>query len=360
MSEGATIVGQILLGLVLLTGGAEVLIQGASRAAARLGVSKLLVGLTVVAFGTSAPELGVSLMAALRGEADLALGNVVGSNIYNVLLILGASALLTPLSVSLTLVRIDMPIMLATSLLLGWMARDGRVTRGEGCLLVLAMFGYLYRIYQEGREGLGDDVEDVSSSSWKGDVAWVLCGLGLLVLGTDLFVSGATGMARALGVSELVIGLTIVAAGTSMPETATSVLAAWRGERDLAVGNIVGSNIFNILSVLGIAATVAPSGVSVAPAALQFDLPVMLAVALALLPLAATGARITREEGAFFLLWYAGYLWFLVEAARGRPELPGLRTMLIWGLPALCLLTLGFDRWRSGGIATTGGEPEAA
>ena len=251
-------------GFVLLVIGAEVLVRGAARLAARFGISPLIIGLTVVAFGTSAPEMAVSTQSAFLGQGDIAIGNVIGSNIFNVLFILGLSALITPLLVSRQLVRLDVPIMIAAGFLAWLLAMDGSYSRLDGLILftcIIIYTGYLIisslKAWQAGK---AIEVDDEYSSqinphrfAWLINSAYILVGLVLLVVGSNLLVSGAVSLAQALGLSELVIGLTIIAAGTSLPELATSLLAAWKGERDIAVGNIVGSNLFNLLAVLGLA-----------------------------------------------------------------------------------------------------------
>ena len=279
----------LIAGLVLLVAGAEVLVRGAAKLAAQFGIPPLVIGLTVVAFGTSAPETAVSVQSALNGSGDLAIGNVVGSNIANVLLILGVTALVAPLVVSRQLIRLDVPIMIGASLVTFGLAWDGELSRFDGTLLfagVLAYTGFL--IYSARKDKGGDDDEFAKEFgldeapkpyAWAINLGLIIAGLVLLVVGSNFLVEGAVQLARALGLSELVIGLTVIAIGTSLPELATSIIAAFKGERDIAVGNIVGSNIFNLLLVLGGTAVLAPAGIAVAPAAISFDLPVMTAVA---------------------------------------------------------------------------------
>jgi cation:H+ antiporter len=343
------------LGVALLVGGAELLVRGAARLARALGLSPVVIGLTVVAFGTSAPELAISLQSARAGQADIALGNAVGSNIFNVLLILGLSATLRALSVSARLVRLDVPLMAATALLLCALAWDGRVSRLDGALLALGLAGYVgWTIVQSRRESAAtlrayEEEYGAQQGSSLVNVGLLALGLVLLVQGSRLLLEAAVTLARGLGMSELVIGLTIVAAGTSLPEVATSVLATLRGERDIAVGNVVGSNIFNVLAVLGLTSLVNPAGVPVAPAALAFDLPVMLAVSLACLPIFASGHRIDRWEGALFLFYYVAYTTYLVLAAQHHDLLPAFNAaMLAFALPltALTLAVLGWRAWR--------------
>ena len=266
-------IAMLVVGFLALVGGAELLVRGASKLAAALGISPIVIGLTVVAFGTSAPELAVSVRAALfEGQADIALGNVVGSNIFNVLGVLGLSAAVASLVVAQRLVRLDVPIMIGASLLAFALALDGRVGRIDGALMLALGIGYTVLTVRLGRrESRAVEAEyarEFGERSKAGghlvNAGLVLAGLALLVVGANWLVDGASAIARAFGVSELLIGLTVVAAGTSLPELATSVIAAVRGERDIAVGNVVGSNIFNLFIVLGASALAAPEGVAVA------------------------------------------------------------------------------------------------
>jgi cation:H+ antiporter len=308
-------------GLVLLVLGGDWLVRGSSRLAAKAGLSPLVIGLTLVAFGTSAPEVATSVAAAFTNRGDIALGNVVGSNSFNVLFILGMSALITPLVVQQKLIRIDVPLMVAASLLMWWMARDGVIGQFEGGVLLACLFGYIALCFLSARAEPAPVQEEyerefgISKPArvplWR-DLMLIAGGLFLLVVGSGWLVEGASAIAAALGASELVIGLTIVAAGTSLPEVATSAIAAWKGERDIAVGNVVGSNIFNIFCVLGICGTVSPDGVPVAAAALQFDIPVMVGAAALCIPFFVTGARLSRLEGTLMLLAYFSYLGYLI------------------------------------------------
>jgi cation:H+ antiporter len=347
------------LGLIALVGGAELLVRGASKLALSFGISPLVVGLTVVAFGTSAPEMAVSVQSAWSGQVDIALGNVVGSNIFNVLFILGASALIVPLVVHQQIIRQEVPVMIGASLLLWAMAADGGISRWEGLLLASLIVGYTIVIIRQSRRETAairaeyDEAFEGGAQAW--DTHWgvqillILAGLALLVLGSNWLVEAAVAFAKYLGVSELVIGLTIVAAGTSLPEVATSILAAIRGERDIAVGNAVGSCIFNILAVLGISASVAPGDLVVAPAMLAFDLPVMIAVAVACLPIFFTGHLIARWEGALFLAYYAAYTAYLILDASGHDAQAGFSAVLggfVLPLTALTLLVLSGRHWK--------------
>jgi cation:H+ antiporter len=326
------------LGLVALVAGAELLVRGASRLSLSFGISPLVVGLTVVAFGTSAPEMAVSVQSAWSGQVDIAIGNVVGSNIFNVLLILGASALITPLVVNQQLIRQEVPVMIAVSLLLWALAADGGIGRWDGVLLLSLVVAYTVLLIRQSRressavraeydEAFAAQPENWDSH-WGVQLLLVVGGLALLVLGSRWLVEAAVAFAQYLGVSELVIGLTIVAAGTSLPEVATSILAAIRGERDIAVGNVVGSNIFNILAVLGLSATVAPTSLTVSPAVLAFDLPVMVAIAVACLPIFFTGNLIARWEGLLFLAYYVAYTAYLIMLATRHDALGPFSTVM--------------------------------
>ena len=351
-----------VIGLAALVLGAELLVRGASRLALAFGISPLVVGLTVVAFGTSAPELAVSVQSAWAGRVDIALGNVVGSNIFNVLFILGASALIVPLAVHRQVIRQEVPILIGASLLLWALAAQGGITRPEGLLLTALVILYTWVLIRQSRretaaaqaqtEAEHADALAAPAADWRGhwsvQLLLILAGLALLVLGARWLVEAAVNFARLLGVSEVVIGLTIVAAGTSLPEVATSILAALRGERDIAVGNAVGSNIFNILAVVGISAAVAPEALAVAPALLHFDLPVMVAVAIACLPVFFSGSRIARWEGALFLGLYAAYAGYLILHATGHPALADYRAALGLAVPliAITLLVLAARHWQ--------------
>lgn len=344
-------------GLVLLVVGAEILVRGASKLAALFGISPLVIGLTVVAFGTSAPETAVSVQAALSGSGDLALGNVIGSNIANVLLILGLAALIAPLTVSRQLIRLDVPIMIGVSLLAWGLAANGSLGRIDGALLFLGVVLYtafmvVSSLRSSRSEAAADDATGTTAAatdsggrrSWLRHPVFIVAGLVLLVTGSDFLVTGATTLALALGLSELVIGLTVVAVGTSLPELATSILAAIRGERDIAVGNVVGSCIFNLLCVLGLSALVAPQAIAVSTASLAFDFPVMVAVSLACLPIFFTGFRIERWEGALFVAYYVAYTAYLVLFSTGQSAADALgHAMLFYVLPltAVTLAVLG-------------------
>lgn len=331
----------LLVGLVVLVAGGELLVRGGSGLGRAFGLSPLLVGLTVVAFATSAPELAVSTGAALSGAPGLAVGNVVGSNITNVLLVLGLAALVLPVCVRGQLLSTDVPVMIAASVLLLLLALDGTVSRLDGVVLVVALVVYVALSVRQTRRRVGAGTGDRKMRSRPlVDVARVVVGVGLLVLGARLLVSAATTIAEAAGISDLVIGLTVVAIGTSLPEAATSVIAALRGERELAIGNVVGSSIFNVGAVTGITASVAPGGVPVDPAAIRFDIPVMVAVAVALLPVIFTHGEIARWEAIVFLAYYAAYVSYLLLDADDHDALPAFSGVLVWFVLPLTAVTL--------------------
>lgn len=337
-------------GLALLIVGAEWLVRGASRLAAKIGISPLVVGLTVVAFGTSSPELAINIQAALAGQAEIAVGNVVGSNIFNILVIVGLSAVITPLVVHQQLIRLDVPLMIGLSLLTYLFALDGLLSTLEGFFLFGGLAAYIiFLIRQSRRESAEIEQEYVQEYSKPSEVGWrpwavniglALVGLGLLVLGARWLVESAVSVARWLGLSELVIGLTIVAAGTSLPEVATSVAAAVKGERDIAVGNAVGSSIFNLLSVLGLSSIIVPGGIPVSEAALGFDMPIMIIISVAALPLFFTGNRIDRWEGWVFLATYVAYTTYLILDAVEHDALHLFNTVVLWFALPLILITL--------------------
>jgi cation:H+ antiporter len=346
-----------IAGLGLLIAGGELLVRGASGIAAAAGVSRLVIGLTIVSVGTSAPEMLVSVYASVTGNPDIAVANVVGSNIFNVLFILGACAVLRPLVVASQLIRIDVPVMVAVMFLLLALARDGTIGRWDGLLLLGGAMAYMVVLLRQGRrdEVLRQEAPGLAGPAhtparvWARNGVLVAVGLGLLILGARWLVDGAASMARALGVSDVIIGLTIIAAGTSLPEVATSVLATLRGERDIAIGNVIGSNIFNILGILGLSGLVAATPLAVHASVVDFDLPVMIAVAAACLPLFFTGNELKRWEGAVFLAYYGAYLAYLVMASSQHDALPVFsRTMLLFVAPiTLLTVTVAATReWR--------------
>lgn len=337
----------VIAGLVLLIAGGEALVRGASTLATRVGISPLVVGLVVVSAATSAPELAVTVGAVVRGEPDLAVGNVVGSNIANILLILGISAIISPLVIKRQLVRFDIPVMVGLSVVLVVVSLDGRIDLLDGVLLFAGLAFHAVMSIVVGRREVSratDSPDTLPLNStpvplWLAGVL-LLVGIGLLVLGAQLLVDGAVSIATGLGVSSLVVGLTVVAIGTSLPELATSIVALRRGERDMAVGNIVGSNIFNIGMVLGLPAIIFGGGIPVPAAAIALDLPLMLAAAVALLPIAFTGFIIARWEGALFVVLYVTYTLYLVLASTEHDAADGFTTVMLWFVLPLVAVTL--------------------
>jgi cation:H+ antiporter len=341
-----------LAGLAALVAGADLLVRGASKLALSFGISPLVVGLTVVALGTSAPEVAVSVGAVLRGQTDIALGNVVGSNVFNVLFILGASALITPLVVNVQLIRQEVPIMIGVSLLLLVLCLDGRLGLFDGALLFGLLIAYtVFLVVQSRRETQAAQDEYARANQPAESGAWdarlpvqmglIVAGLAALVLGSEWLVSASVLLAKALGVSDVVIGLTIVAAGTSMPEVAASITAALKGERDIAVGNAIGSCTFNILGCLGLSSLVAGTGgLGVPPSILAFDIWVMLAVALACLPVFMTGREIARWEGGVFLAYYVAYAAYLILAAQQHDALQAFSAAMLSFVLPITVVTL--------------------
>lgn len=336
-------------GLVLLVAGADALVRGAGKLAISFGVSPLVVGLTVVAFGTSSPEMAVSVQSALDGKVDIAIGNVVGSNIFNVLFILGMCALIAPLVINLQIIKQEVPIMVAASLLLIGFMWNGDISLLEAIIMFALLAGYtVFLVVQSRRESKAAQAESSGeidmSSTWDGhwgvQLVLIIIGLVLLVQGSNWLVEAAIIFAKSMGVSELVIGLTIVAAGTSMPEVATSILATIRGQRDIAVGNVIGSNTFNILGVLGITGIVAPAGLVVAPSILSFDMWVMLAVAVACLPVFFSGREIARWEGGVFLGYYTAYTAYLILMSQEHDALPMLSNVMFWFVIPITVVTI--------------------
>jgi cation:H+ antiporter len=339
-----------IVGIALLIGGAELLVRGASRLALALGISPLVVGLTIVAFGTSAPELAVTLQSSMAGAPELAVGNVVGSNIANILLILGLAALIAPLTVPQQLIRLDIPLMIGCALLTLVLGLDGMLGRLDGALLFSGIMAYIvFAVVQSRRERIAVQVEYAeafppmqrpSMLQHISHAVMIVVGLVLLVLGASWIVSGAVTFARALGLSELIVGLTIVAVGTSLPEIAATLAASFKGERDIAVGNVVGSCVFNLLAVLGLSALVAPAGVPVPAAALQFDFPVMLAASIACLPIVLHERSIARWEGALFLGYYIAYTVYLVLVATENMALSLFNSAMLGFVIPLTVITL--------------------
>ena len=350
----------LVAGVVCLVFGAEWLVRGASSIAAKLGVAPIVIGLTVVAFGTSAPELAVSVSGAISGNADVAIGNVVGSNTFNILAILGLSAAISGLSIEQRLLKFDIPLLIAISLVAYVLILDDSVSRIEGVVLFVGIIAYTGWLLRGARKGESPAVEaeykEVADSAEGATVSrsiafqagLIVLGLALLVLGSQLLVNSAREIASALGVSDLVIGLTVVAAGTSLPELATSVLAAIRGQRDIAVGNVVGSNIFNLLAVLGASAAVSSNGVAVNSEVIRLDFPVMLAATIVLLPICWNGFMVKKWEGSLLVLFYVAYVAYLIMEAGDStaPELYRTAMLIIVPLVTVVFGATGFQGWR--------------
>jgi cation:H+ antiporter len=305
----------ILISLLLLYFGANWLVKGSSSLALKAGVSPLVAGLTVVAFGTSSPELVVSVNAAISGHGNMAIGNVVGSNLFNICIILGISALVAPLKIKMQLLKIDIPVLIVTTIGFMLLFADRHISRFEGVVLVSGIV--LYTIMniilarrEKNIEVLAEFQESVTDPKlkWYWSAGLILIGLGLLIAGSELLVKGAVVIARSLGVGETIISLTIIAAGTSMPELASSIVATIKKEYDIAIGNIIGSNIFNILGIIGISSLVKPlSAIAIS----NIDLYAMLGVTLLLLPFFRTHYTLKRDEGFFMIALYGMYLFYL-------------------------------------------------
>ena len=337
-------------GLVLLVVGANALVSGASKLALSFGLSPLVIGLTVVAFGTSAPELAVSTGAVLSGQGDVAVGNVVGSNIFNILVVLGLSALIVPLAVHVQVIRQEMPIMIGAAMLFMVFSLDGVVSLFEGAVMLASLVAYTAFLVIQARRTPADVASQGAPekalpvgwrSKWYVQVWLVLVGLGMLVLGAAWLVDSAVIFARALGLSELIIGLTIIAIGTSLPEVAASLAAAFKGDRDMAVGNVIGSCVFNIFGCVGLGGIAAgTAGLPIAPAVLNFDLWVMLAAFVACLPVFISGREIARWEGGLFVGYYVAYVSYLILSAQGHAALPAYSAVMLSFVLPITIVTL--------------------
>ncbi len=363
MAQYATVntltIVSLVIGLVCLVGGAELLVKGAATIATRLGIAPVVIGLTVVAFGTSAPELAVSVSAALGGNADVALGNVVGSNVGNILLILGASAVVGGLAVQQRIIRFDIPLLVAVSVIALLMSLDNNIGRLDGGILFAGVVLYSGWLIRQARRERGDvvaeyteSVEDLEGAAverplWF-NVALVVAGLIVLVVGSQLLVNSATDIAEAAGISDLVIGLTVVAIGTSLPELATSIMAAIRGQRDIAVGNVIGSNLFNLMSVLGLTSIVSSDGIPVSDVSLRLDFPVMLAATIVLVPIVWNGFEIKRWEGFVLIAFYLVYVAYLVLDASdsSAARVVGPAALIVAPLVAMTFAVTGYQGWR--------------
>ena len=317
----------IVLALFLVSFGADILVKHASFLAVRAGISPLIVGLTIVGFGTSSPELGASLTATLAGFDDISVGNVIGSNIFNIAFILAVTAIISPVVVELSAIRTDIYFAIGAALVpFASLLSGGMISWPTGVLLLLILAAYLWIAFRRSKHVPQSEEEKIAvelagtfelpaqnsaqQHSLLPHIGWIVLSLGLLIYGSKLFVDNAVSLARMLGVSELVIGLTIVSVGTSLPELITSVVAALRRNTDIAVGNLLGSNIFNSFCILGACAVTRPQRVT--PQSIWVDAPVMLLVTLALLPMVKTGGIISRSEGIVLLLVYLGYLGYLL------------------------------------------------
>lgn len=300
-------------GLIALIVGAEVMVRGAVDLALRARISPLVVGLTVVSIGTSAPELLVSLFAAMKGSSAVAIGNVVGSNIANISLVLGAAVLVYPISVDRDAYRIHWPVMMLSTLLFTWLLWDDTIARGEGALLTLLLVAYVVWMVRASRKASGQAGHrsvEVSTPLWR-SLLFVLLGMAGLALGADWFVEGAVRIAESLGVSKQLIGVTVVAIGTSLPELVTSLMAAFRKQSDISIGNLIGSNIFNLLGIIGVSAMVLPIGLD--HESFFLDLGVMLLVALVLYPFMRLGRHLGRWQGFLLLAAYIAYMALVLQ-----------------------------------------------
>ncbi|MGE0220242.1 calcium/sodium antiporter [Mycolicibacterium sp.] len=317
-------------GLALLIVGAEIMVRGGTGVAARLGISPIVIGLTVVSIGTSAPELAIGVVAASEGSGALAVGNIAGTNIVNVLLILGLSALLLPLKLETRTIRFELPMMAVAALLLWMLTVDGMLTRTDGVVLVTLSIVYtgvvVWSARRESRAVAAEFAAELDSEFATGtaesgvttgrrlarDVTMTVGGIVVIVVGADWLVDGAVGLARQFGVSDVLIGLTVVAIGTSAPELVTTLISTLRGDRDIAIGNLIGSSIYNILLILGVTSLVPAAGMALPPSLVRIDIPIMVAVALVCIPIFITGRRVSRGEGAGMVIAYVGYLVFLL------------------------------------------------
>jgi cation:H+ antiporter len=347
-----------LAGLAILVMGADLLVHGASRFGAAIGISPLVIGLTIVAFGTSSPEMAVSVKAALTNHPDLIIGTNLGSTIFNILFILGLCGIIAPLVVSQKLVWIEVPIMIGAHLLLLAFSFDGKIDRLGAFVLFAGIIIYTFFAIYQGRKESRMVAEEYATAFPQDppkakvlvmgrQLAFILVGLVLCVFGASWLLDSSVILARTLGVSELVIGMTIVAAGTSLPEVATSVMATIRGQRDIAIGNVVGSNIFNILGIVGVSGLIAPDGIAVAPSVLRFDLPVAIACCVACLPIFFTGHQISRWEGMLFFGYYLAYTTYMVLTAQEHDALPVFSHMMLWFVIPLTVVTLSIGLYQS-------------
>lgn len=343
-----------IAGLAALIGGAELFLRGVDHFGVKWRVSPLIMGLTVVAFATGAPELAISIQAALTDNVDLVLGNIIGSNIANILLILGISAIIKPLVVKLRVVQIDVPIVIAASVLLYVIAWDGELTKLDGVWLLLGLVLYSIFTFFQIKKERDNQPEETDfeaeqrklSSGWYfyvKNIGYLIVGMGLIVQGSDWMVQSAVEIATILGLSQLVIGLTIVSIGTSLPEIATSIATIRKGNTDMAVANVMGSNLYNTLLTLGLTVVIAPNVLTVSPAALALDLPFMVAVSIMCVPIFIAGFDITKFDGAILLFYYGSYLTYLVLDAVGSTLEQPMEHLIYY---AVIPLTIGYVSWR--------------
>jgi cation:H+ antiporter len=336
---------------VTLIGGAELFLKSVDKFGAAWSVSPVVMGLTVVAFATGAPELAISLQAAADGRPDLVLGNIIGSNIANILLILGVAGLYKPLNITNRIIKIDVPTVIGASLLLYFLAVDGSLSTLDGLIIISGLLLYSAFMYlqirkdrktnQQQRAEQPDTGESVTILFYGKYILLLLIGLVLIVMGSRWMVEAAVTIAEILGVSELIIGLTIVSIGTSLPEVATSLSSVRKGDADTAIANVMGSNLYNILLTLGLTVVIAPGALQVSADAIHFDLPIMVIVAASCLPLFWPGKHIGRPEAAGFLFYYASYITYLVLIALHHP----FKEQMEWGMsriiiPATVLLII--------------------
>lgn len=299
----------LVLGFVMLAKGADKFVEGAAGIASRFGIPQLVIGLTIVAMGTSAPEAAVSLAAAFKGNADITIGNIVGSNILNIWIILGLAAAITPLLVAKSTIKLEIPFMIAITALLGYQGMDGTVTFFDGILLLVLFILYLAYLYNMAKKNKVDEDTQEYSHSLTHCLIWTVVGLALIILGSNVTVNAATAIAAYIGLSQRFIGLTIVALGTSLPELFTSVTAARKGNADIAIGNIVGSNIFNILFVIGLSALIIDIPFA---AAFNFDMIIAIAAAVMLFVCVLFTKKLERWSGILMLVCYGAYLWYIL------------------------------------------------
>ncbi len=355
--DGWLVAVSFIGGFLLLVIGAELLVRGASSLALAAGISPLVVGLTVVAFATSAPELSVTLQSSLNNTPDLAVGNIVGSNITNLLLILGLVAIIAPFPIDQRLVRLDVPILIGVSTLFYVFGLNNGIEQWEGVVLFVLLIGYLIlaiALSRREKRKVKKEYSETYTSTFKKRNAvnlflnFFLCviGVGVLILGSDWLVFASITTARFLGIDELIIGLTIIAVGTSLPEIATSIMAAIRGKRDIATGNVIGSNLFNLLCVGGITSLVTPGGLGISQQALQFDIPVLLSATLACLPIFYRGYRLDRWEGLLFVFYYIVYIFFIVLIALKHTALPQISQAILYFALPLTIVTVLILAWR--------------